>query len=82
MINAPHTLDPDALEDSKNSKVPHWRTVFEKEEVGSGENRMELYPLRHASTERQYMVYFPDFACSMPTTLWPSTTTVHCMTQS
>jgi hypothetical protein len=28
--------------------------------VGTGENRMELYPLRGASTERQYMVYFPD----------------------
>jgi hypothetical protein len=61
MINAPHTLDPDALEDSKNSRVPHWRIVSEKEEVGSGENRMELYPLRGASTERQYMVYFPEF---------------------
>ena len=36
MVTAPHTLDPDALEDSKNSKVPHWRIVSEKEEVGSG----------------------------------------------
>ena len=26
---------------------------------GAGANRMELYPLRGASTERQYMVYFP-----------------------
>jgi hypothetical protein len=29
-------------------------------EIGSGPNRMELYPLRGASTERQYMVYFPQ----------------------
>jgi hypothetical protein len=28
--------------------------------VGSGENRIELYPLRGASTERQYLAYFPD----------------------
>ena len=26
----------------------------------AGANRMELYPLRGASTERQYMVYFPE----------------------
>ena len=34
--------------------------VAGKREVGSGANRMELYPLRGASTERQYMVYFPE----------------------
>ena len=60
MVSAPHTLDPDALESSKNSKVPHWNIVSEKDVLGSGENRMELYPLRGASTERQYMVYFPE----------------------
>jgi glyoxylase-like metal-dependent hydrolase (beta-lactamase superfamily II) len=38
---------------------PHWRVVSGKQVIGSGENRMELYPLRGASTERQYMVYFP-----------------------
>ena len=61
IVKAPHTLDPDALENSKNSTHPHWRIVSEKEEVGDGANRMELYPLRGASTERQYMVYFPEF---------------------
>jgi hypothetical protein len=61
MINAPHTSDPDVLESSKNSKNPHWRIISEKEVLGSGENRMELYPLRGGSTERQYMVYFPEF---------------------
>jgi hypothetical protein len=60
-MNAPHTLDPDALQKSKNSKDPNWKIVSQKEVVGSGENRMELYPLRGASTERQYMVYFPEF---------------------
>ena len=61
LMKAPHTLDPDALENSKNSKSPQWKIVSEKEVVGSAENRMELYPLRGASTERQYMVYFPEF---------------------
>ena len=60
MVKAPHTLNPDALESSKNPKEPHWKIISEKEEVGSGENRLELYPLRGASTERQYMVYFPQ----------------------
>jgi hypothetical protein len=60
MVSAPHTLDPDALERSTNSKTPKWTIVSKKEVIGSGENRMELYPLRGASTERQYMVYFPE----------------------
>jgi hypothetical protein len=60
IISAPHTLDPDALERSKHSKRPRWIIVSGKQQVGTGENRMELYPLRGPSTERQYMVYFPD----------------------
>jgi hypothetical protein len=60
MISAPHTVDPDALEQSRHSKSPNWKIVSGKEEIGSGENRMELYPLHGASTERQYMVYFPE----------------------
>jgi hypothetical protein len=60
MMSAPHTLEPDALQMSAHSKAPHWKIVAMKQEVGSGANRMELYPLRGASTERQYMVYFPE----------------------
>jgi hypothetical protein len=37
-----------------------WKIVAGKEELGAGPNRMELYPIRGASTERQYMVYFPE----------------------
>jgi hypothetical protein len=59
MVSAPHTLDPDALENAKRNK-PLWRIVAKREIVGTGDNRMELYPLRGASTERQYMVYFPE----------------------
>ena len=60
MMSASHTVDPDSLQNSKPVKSPRWRIVSEKELLGSGENRMELYPLRGASTERQYMAYFPN----------------------
>ncbi len=57
VIAAPHTLHPDAL--AQSPKSPHWKIVAGKTVIGSGDNRMELYPLRGPSTERQYMVYFP-----------------------
>lgn len=60
ILSAPHTIEPDALQKSKNGKGPHWKIVEAKQEIGGGANRMELYPLRGASTERQYMVYFPQ----------------------
>ena len=60
LIHAPHVLDPDALQKSQPRKAPTWKVVSGKVEIGSGPNRMELYPLRGASTERQYMVYFPE----------------------
>jgi hypothetical protein len=60
MIGAPHALDSDALENLKKPADPHWNIVAEKVDIGSGEDRVELYPLRGASTERQYMVYFPE----------------------
>ena len=60
MLSAPHTVEPDALQKSTPSKAAHWKIVATKQEIGAGANRMELYPLRGASTERQYMVYFPE----------------------
>lgn len=64
MMAAPHTLHPDALQKSKDkagaANAPNWKIVSGKLQLGAGENRMELYPLRGASTERQYMVYFPE----------------------
>jgi glyoxylase-like metal-dependent hydrolase (beta-lactamase superfamily II) len=56
---APNTLAPDVLTSAKQSTAPDWKIVSDKEIIGIGDNRMELYPLRGASTERQYMVYFP-----------------------
>jgi hypothetical protein len=58
MVTAPHTIDPDAEETAK--KDPQWKIVSGRTEIGTGANRMVLYPLRGASTERQYMVYFPE----------------------
>jgi hypothetical protein len=60
MMSAPHTLDPDALQNSKTAHHPHWNIVSGRVEVGNGVNRLVLFPLRGASTERQYMVYFPQ----------------------
>ena len=59
ILSAPHTIEPDALQKLTHSK-PHWKIVANKQEIGSGANRIELYPLRGASTERQYMAYFPE----------------------
>ena len=56
-VNEPHALIPDSL--AQSAKRPDWRIVSGKMDVGKGENRLELYPLRGAGTERQYMVYFP-----------------------
>jgi hypothetical protein len=60
LMSAPHTLDPDALQNSRAAPHPHWEIVSDRLEVGRGANRLVLYPLRGASTERQYMVYFPE----------------------
>ncbi|MBN8734977.1 MAG: MBL fold metallo-hydrolase [Xanthomonadales bacterium] len=57
MVAAPHTLHPDGLQEHPQS--PIWNSVSEQRQVGVGENRVVLYPLRGESTGRQYMVYFP-----------------------
>lgn len=58
IMAAPHTIDPDAL--ATTPTAAKWKIVSGKIEIGSDANRLELYPLRGASTERQYMVYFPQ----------------------
>jgi hypothetical protein len=57
MVAAQHTLRPDDLQ--TRPEPAHWVPVSGRLEVGSGANRVVLYPLRGASTGRQYMVYFP-----------------------
>jgi glyoxylase-like metal-dependent hydrolase (beta-lactamase superfamily II) len=58
LVGSPRRLHPDLL--AQSPRPPVWRIVSQKVRVGTGANRMELYPLRGASTERQYMVYFPE----------------------
>lgn len=58
LVDAPHRLQPDDLQ--LHPKPEHWITVAGRMELGEGANKVVLYPLRGASTERQYMVYFPQ----------------------
>jgi hypothetical protein len=58
LVQAPHRLQPDDLQ--MHPKPAHWITVGDRVVVGQGANQAVLYPLRGASTERQYMVYFPQ----------------------
>jgi len=58
LVKAPHRLQPDHLQSAP--KAAQWHVVSGKQEIGSGANRVVIYPLRGASTERQYMVYFPQ----------------------
>jgi len=57
LVAAKHELHPDQL--AQAPQRPLWKIVSGKTTIGTGDNRMELYPLRGACTERQYMVYFP-----------------------
>ena len=59
MLQAPHTLHPDALQRTPAS--PQWNVVTGRLEVGHGNNRVVIYPLPGPSTERQYMVWFPQY---------------------
>ena len=56
-IDAPFTQSPDTLAKSPKPAKFHW--LSEKAVIGSGPNRLELYPMRNASGERMMMVYFP-----------------------
>ncbi|OOG43657.1 MBL fold metallo-hydrolase [Rhodanobacter sp. C05] len=58
LVAAPHRLQPDHLQAAP--RAPQWHVISGRQEIGSGANRVVIYPLRGASTERQYMVYFPQ----------------------
>ena len=59
VVSAPHTIIPDAL--AKAQKRPDFRIVPGKTAIGDGPNRLEIYPLRGETSERQMMVYFPEY---------------------
>ena len=57
VIDQPHTSKPDRLQESPREPIFH--LVQDKLVLDSKINRMEIYPLRGETTERQLMVYFP-----------------------
>jgi hypothetical protein len=56
-LAAAYTQRPDLLQKHPKKAMIHW--VSGKTVIGSGPNRIELYPMRGAETERQMMAYFP-----------------------
>lgn len=57
-VASPRTVFPDAL--AKSPRDADFRGVAGKTMVGEGPNRLEIYPLRGETSERQMMVYFPE----------------------
>lgn len=57
-VAAPRTMYPDTL--AKSPRKPQLRAVSGKVVIGTGPNRMELYPIHGETSERQMMVYFPE----------------------
>lgn len=58
LLAAPRTSFPDLL--AKSPRPSEFRAVSGKTIVGEGPNRLELYPLRSETCERQMIVYFPE----------------------
>src|SRR5579875_2977529 len=58
IISSKRTTKPDDLE--RKPRAPIFHFVSGKTIVGAGANRIELYPLRGETSERQMMVYFPE----------------------
>jgi hypothetical protein len=57
LMAAKYITEPDAL--AKKARAANVRAVSAKTVIGAGTNRIELYPIRGATTERQMLVYFP-----------------------
>jgi hypothetical protein len=57
-VKAPRTKYPDSL--AKAPRSADLRPVSTKTVIGSGANRLELYPIHGETSERQMMVYFPE----------------------
>lgn len=58
IVAAPRKAFPDKME--RNPRRPIFRKVSSKTTVGSGPNRLEIYPVRTETGERMMMVYFPE----------------------
>ncbi len=58
VAKAPHTLAPDSLQ--RAPRAPKFTAVTGKTTIGSGLNRIELYPVGGEYGERMLMAYFPS----------------------
>lgn len=58
LLAAPRTFFPDLL--AKSPRAAEFRAVSGKTIIGEGPNRLELYPLRSETCERQMIAYFPE----------------------
>ncbi len=59
LSTADFSVNPDELQ--KNPKKIKSVTVSEKISIGSGKNRMEIYPMNSEGSEGMLMVYFPEY---------------------
>lgn len=57
LAKAPYTITPDAL--AKTPRAPIFRPVAQKTVIGSGETRVELYPVRNEIGERMMLAWLP-----------------------
>ncbi|HVR98779.1 MAG TPA: hypothetical protein VMW27_19330 [Thermoanaerobaculia bacterium] len=68
LIAAPHKVLLDAY--ARAPKPPDFRVVRSKVTVGSGPNRLEIYPVHSAGGERSLLVYLPEhrllYAADLP----------------
>lgn len=58
VISAPRISKPDAL--ARAPRKPQFHLVHAKTVLGSGPNRIEIYPIHGETSERQMMIYFPE----------------------
>lgn len=58
LSHRPFTLHPDDL--SKHPRAPRFIAVSGRTEIGTGKNRIVLYPVGGAYSERMTMAYFPE----------------------
>jgi hypothetical protein len=57
-LKSPRTRYPDTL--AKLPRAPELHPVSAKTAIGTGANRLEIYPIHGETSERQMMVYFPE----------------------
>ena len=58
-VHAPHRLHPDDL--ARAPRAMRLHSVSGRLVLGTGPNRVELYPIRTSTTSQMLMVYFPQY---------------------